>query len=326
VKEIRLNRNEIPYTPPKRVIRAAEESLSNLNRYTERKDMEHLRTFVAKYANASKERIIVGPGSDLLLREIVHTLSRGRKVITVNPTFLPTLQAAKQFATKLTKIQITPPEFALPFEVMEREITEQSLVIIDNPNNPTGRLLLDEESIRKIVENPEVVLVVDEAYYEFSGVTCAPLVKEYPNLVITRTVDKALSLAGARVGYLIGGTKVMDALSSFWTFLPQPSLHAAMEALKDPGYSRKNIRKITKERERVGEELRKMGVDVSPSSTNFLLIKTALPDLGRKLQDRGILVLDLSAYWLPSFMRVSVGTPKENDIFLSEMQKILDEQ
>jgi histidinol-phosphate aminotransferase len=326
LKEIRLDRNEMPYRPPKRVLLAAEESLSNLNRYTERTDMENLRTLLAKYADVSKERIITGPGSELLLREIIHTFSAERKVITVNPTFLPTLQAAKQVARKLTKIQITPPEFAIHSEVLEREISEPSLVIIDNPNNPTGTLLLDEERVRQIVEHPEVVLVIDEAYYEFSGVTYAPLVAEYPNLVITRTIDKALSLAGARVGYLIGGTAVLDAVSSFWTFLPQPSLHATLEALKDPGYSRKNIRKITEERKRVGEELREIGVDVYPSSTNFLLIKTTVPDLGKKLEDRGILVLDLSAYWLPSFIRVSIGLPEENDIFLSEMQKMLKPQ
>lgn len=326
MKEIRLDRNEIPYRPPKRVILAAQESLLHLNRYTTREDMENLRTLIAEYAHVSKERIIVGPGSDLLLRELIHTFSTERKVITVNPTFFPTLQAAKQVATKLTKIQITPPEFIVHWKVLEREITEPSLVIIDNPNNPTGTLLLDEECIRKIVENPQVVLVIDEAYYEFSGVTYAPLVEEYPNLVITRTADKALSLAGARVGYLIGGTQVLDALSSFWTFLPQPSLYAAMEAFKDLRYSQKNILKITREKRRVGEELRKMGVDVYSSSTNFLLIKTAVPDLGTKLKDRGIQVLDLSAYWLPSFMRVSIGTPKENDIFLFEMQKIVETQ
>jgi histidinol-phosphate aminotransferase len=326
LKEIRLDRNEIPYRPPKRVIIAAKESLLHLNRYTTRKDMENLRTLIAEYADVSKERIIVGPGSNLLLREIIHTFSTQRKVITVNPTFLPTLQAAKQVATKLTKIQITPPEFTVHCNVLQREITEPSLVIIDNPNNPTGMLLLDEECIRKIVENPDIVLVIDEAYYEFSGVTYSPLVEEYPNLVITRTADKALSLAGARVGYLIGGTQVLDALSSFWTFLPQPSLYAAMEAFKDLRYSQKNILRITRERRRVGEELRKMGVDVYPSSTNFLLIKTAVPDLGTKLKDRGILVLDLSAYWLPSFMRVSIGTPKENDIFLFEMHKIIETQ
>jgi histidinol-phosphate aminotransferase len=241
----------------------------------------------------------------------------------VNPSFFPTAQCAKEFVAKLIKIQLRPPEFNLNADIITNETNEPSIVIIDNPNNPTGKILMDREMAEAILENKNALLVVDEAYYEFSGVTFADMVEEYTNIAVVRTLDKAFGLAGARIGYLIAGEDFLDAFSTFYAFLPQSSLYSAMEAVKDPSYIKKNIESIIKERERVSKELEKMGFQVYPSITNFLLIKTNIPDVARELKDREILVFDLSNQWRPGYIRVSIGTSKENDIFLSSIKEIL---
>ena len=315
---IKLNMNELPYLPPKNVIAAAEKGLLELNRYANPADLELLRELLAEYSGVNKEKIILGPGSDLLLREIVQIFSRKRKIVMPSPSFLPTVRSAKQFAKKLVSIRLSPPDFKLHHEILIDELKEPSLLIIDNPNNPTGKVLLDRKTVESIVKDENVLFVIDEAYYEFSGVTFADIIKDCPNLAITRSMDKAFSLAGARIGYIIAGDSFLKELSSFYIYLPQSSLYAASEALKNPEYMRTNIEKIIKERERVLRKLCERKVKVYRTSTNFLLIKTEIPDITGMFRDIGILILDLSNQISPGFIRVSIGNPEENDMFLKE--------
>jgi histidinol-phosphate aminotransferase len=321
-RTIKLNMNEMPFNPPEEVIEAARKALSNLNRYTDPEDIERLRGLLADYSAVPKKHIILGPGSDLLLREAIQTCSKGRKVIVVSPSFFPTVQAAKQFATRLISIRLSPPEFDLDLHFLIDELKEPSLVIIDNPNNPTGKILLDRDAAEAIIENRDALLLIDEAYYEFSGMTFAHMVQNSPNLAITRTMDKAFSLAGARVGYAIAGKAFLEAFSSFYAFIPQSNLEAAAEALKNPDYMKKNIHRIIKERARVMKKLGELDIQVFPSSTNFFLAMTKIPDAVRKLRDIGILISDLSNQLPPGFIRISIGTREENDIFIAGYKKI----
>ena len=316
--------NEMPYPPPQNVIQAAEKGLSVLNRYASPEDRELLQSLLAKYSGVPKKHVITYPGSDLVLREIVHIFSTDRKVIIVYPTFFPTFYAVKQFAKKFLKIPLQPPNFTLNTELLFKELNEPSLVIIDNPNNPTGKILLDKEIVETILRNKTALLVIDEAYFEFSKMSYADMVEEYPNLAIGRTISKAFGLAGTRIGYIIGGKTFLDAFFSLSIILPQPSLFAAIEAMKNPEYSNKNVELISNERERVRRRLKEIGLQVYPSTTNFLLIDTNLPYIGTKLLERGIHVLDLSDRWLSGFIRVAIGTQDENDIFLSNMREILE--
>jgi histidinol-phosphate aminotransferase len=314
--------NEVPYLPPKRVIEAAKKGISQLNRYANPRDLELLRELLADYSSVSKNHIVLGPGSNLLLREIIHSFSLERKVIMVNPSFFPVAHFANNFVTKLIRIQLRPPKFSLNTDIIKTEVNEPCLVILDNPNNPTGNILMNRKIAEDILENKNVLLVVDEAYYEFSGITFADMVENHPNLSVVRTLDKAFGLAGARIGYLIAGKSFLDAFSTFYIYLPQPTLYSALEAMKDPSYIKKNIDLIINERERIGEKLAEMGFQVFPSVANFLLIKTDISDMTRELEDRGISVSDVSNQWLPGYIRVSIGTPEENNFFLSVIKKI----
>ena len=322
LRAIRLHMNEVPYPPPQDVIEAAREGLSKLNRYADPEELERLRGLLADYSGVSKHHVILSPGSDLLLREVIHAFSKGRKIVMVSPSFFPTVQATKQFATRRLSIRLSPPAFGLGLEPLMDALEEPSLVIIDNPNNPTGRMLLDRQAVEAIVERGETLLVIDEAYYEFSEMTFADMVEGHPRLAITRTMDKAFSLAGARVGYAIAGEAFLKAFFSFYAYLPQPSLYAAMEALRHPDYMRENVRRIIEERERLWQRLDELGVRVYPSSTNFLLVRAEIPDVARRLRDANVLVSDVSNQLPPGFIRVSVGTREENDAFVTRYMKV----
>jgi histidinol-phosphate aminotransferase len=313
---LELDLSEMPYPPPESVIEAARTSLRYLNRYAEPGALERLAGLLAEYAGVRREQIVLGPGSDLLLRELVMCFGAGRKVVMASPTFLATVQVARRLAGKLVSIRLSPPEFSLGREALLEELAEPSLVVIDNPNNPTGRLVLDRETVDEILDRPDTLVVVDEAYFEFSGLTFAALVRNHGNLALARTLDKAFSLAGAGVGYLVAGEIFLDTFSRFSTFLPQASLQAAAEAVRRPGYMWKNVELIMKERERLRGELGISGAVVYPSSTNFLLIRSRVPGLAEALREEGVLVLDLAEQLGPGYLRVAVGTPTQNDAFV----------
>lgn len=323
MKEIKLNMNEMPYSLPSEIIRAGQEGVSMINRYPSPQDQELLKQLLAEYAGVPKRNLIVYPGSDLILRELIHIFSKERKVIMVYPTFFPTFFAAQQFAPKLVTIPLDPPKFDLDFNQLIKELNEPSFVIIDNPNNPTGKILMDIEMVESILEKKDVYLVVDEAYYEFSNVSFANLVLKYPNLAIGRTISKAFGLAGSRIGYIIGGEEFLEKFSSTSIMLPYVGLCAALEAMKNLMYINKNIEMTIREKERVSRELEKMKLQVYPSTTNFLLVNTKIDEIGEKLAEKGILVLDLSSRWRPGFVRVSIGTKQENNVFLSNLKEII---
>ncbi|MHA1726810.1 MAG: pyridoxal phosphate-dependent aminotransferase [Promethearchaeota archaeon] len=324
MKIIKLNMSENPYLPPPRVKEAAQKGLALLNRYTNPQDLDVLRDKIAHYANVSKKHIILSPGSDLLLREIIHLFSANRKVIMVNPSFFPIASHAKKKVKKLLRIQLRPPNFELDSSLIINEIKDTpTLIIIDNPNNPTGKILLNHKMVTSILEYKNALLVIDEAYYEFSQVTYGDLVESHPNLAVVRTLDKAFSLAGVRIGYLIAGDIFLSEFSTFFMYLPQVTLYSALEALKNPEYIYPNINRIIQERNRMKRELEQFGISVFSSDTNFLLMKIKHPKIVEELEKRGILVSDISQYWLPGYIRVSIGTPQENDIFLSNLKEIL---
>jgi histidinol-phosphate aminotransferase len=319
---IRLDLNENPYPPPRNILEEARKGLREINRYCEPACLEELKRSIEEYTGVPERHIIVSPGSDMILREIIHIFSIDRKIIMLNPSFFPALECAKKYSRKMIKIHITPPEFNLNPEILLEEAKEPSLVIIDNPNNPTGKEFLDRDLVTGLLDNENTLLVIDEAYYEFTGRTFSKLINKYSNLAITRTLDKGFSLAGLRVGYLLAGDKFLEGLSDYKAILPRPSVYAAIAALKEKQYMVGNVRRIISERERLLKELGKLGIEAYNSSANFILVRSDIIDLGEKLRMKGIAIRDLSTQWIPGYYRVSIGLPEENDILLEKLREI----
>ncbi|MCE4614266.1 MAG: histidinol-phosphate aminotransferase family protein [Desulfurococcales archaeon] len=321
---IRLDFNENPHPPPRIVVEEARRGLSEVTRYCEVKYLEELKLLIGEYTNIPRDRIIVSPGSDIILREIIHTFSVNRKVIMLNPSFFPALECARRHSRKILKFQVTPPDFKLNAEILMKEIKEPSLVIIDNPNNPTGMEFLNHDLVIKLLDNKNTMLVIDEAYYEFSRKTFSGLISNYSNLAITRTLDKGFSLAGLRIGFLLAGDMFKEGLSDFATILPRPSVYAAIAALKNREYVRENVERIISERERLISELKELGVEAYPSATNFILIRSDILGLSEKLRIKGIAIKDLSSEWIPGYYRVSIGLPEENDFLVKSLKELLN--
>ncbi len=317
-----LNLNEMPYLPPKEVLEEARKGIDKLNRYASSEDLQRLKHLVAHYAGTGEQHIIIGPGSDFLLREIILLLAANRKIVMVSPSFLPTVETAKRLSKRLVRIRLRPPDFRLDEQSLVAEIDQPSLVIIDNPNNPTGAILMSQRTAEAVLQKPDTFLVTDEAYYEFSRMTLSPLIDTHENLIISHTLDKAFSLAGARVGYLLAGNQIVEAMTSFAPILPQPCLLAALQALSDPDYMKANVSRIISERKRVQKMLEPTGADVYGSHTNFLLINTHITDAAELLKTAGVLVSNVSGQLPSEFIRVTIGTSEENDRFIDALKSI----
>jgi histidinol-phosphate/aromatic aminotransferase/cobyric acid decarboxylase-like protein len=204
-------------------------------------------------------------------------------------------------------------------------------VIIANPNAPTG-ILLPVEGIRKILEkNPGRVVIVDEAYADFSGVSVVPLTKKYENLLVVRTFSKSYSLAGIRCGYAIGQKPLIDALNvvknSFNSYtLDSLTIKIASAACKDGGYYDMINERIINIRDKAAGFLREIGFTVLNSSSNFLFVKrdgTGGEYLFSELRKNGILTRHFKGGRTEDFIRVTVGTERETEEFLKAIEKLI---
>ncbi len=322
---IELNRNELSYPPPASVIEAARKGLQGVNRYATIGEIGELKRALSDYCGAAEESVFVASGVEILLGQLLQLFSRRGKIVIIAPTFFIITRVAESLGTKVLKVRLTTPSFSLPLEPLIDEARSAALVVIDSPNNPTGRLLLDRGSTRRLCESSSGMLLVDESYYEFADFSVIDMVKDYTNLTVTRTMSKAFGLAGLKVGYMAAGEAVLSDLSSLEVALrpTTPSACATVAALKDIKYMTNNVALVSEERERVSREASAMGVEVYPSSTNFLLMRTSQANAARKLKERGVVVFDPSNQFPSQFIRVSIGTPEENGIFLSSLAEIL---
>ncbi len=324
----KLDLNEPPFKPPERVLEAAKRATELVNRYPPSDLLEEVRSLLAEYCRVEPERIVITPGGDAHLEELTWYFAAPRGVVVApKPCFFMYHDILVHLKVKTDFVVLQPPGFELNEEEFYEKSMHADLVYVDNPNNPTGKLLLEPAMIEKIASETSAIVLVDEAYYEFTNVTAAHLVKEHPNLAVARTMSKAFCIAGLRVGYAILGDKALQAFhkETMEHRVSTPSLAAAAEALRDPSYAKEVIAWIHRERERVRRELERMGFDVVPSITNFLLVNTRIPDVARMLAERGVLVRSMEELiGVPGYIRVSIGSIEENNAFLEEIERIVN--
>jgi histidinol-phosphate aminotransferase len=318
-----FNSFENPFLPAESVQKAAEKGLSEINRYADIQDLKTLKNLLSEYIfNFLPDKIIVSHGSDMLLREIINIFSAGRKIIVFQPSFFHISRFATQQATKIIKIQLSPPNFNFDVDFLLSELKEPTLMLVDNPNNPTGKLILDNTLIEKILKNNNSLLVVDEAFYEYSTHTFAPFIEKYQNLAIIRTMDKAFSLAGLRLAYLLAGEYFLKYLSDYPQLLSKPTIYAAIDSLQNPSEMNQNVMAVISEKERVSKTLKELNFEIYPSFTNFLLVKSPIAELQTILLQKDIQIYDLSNTYLSNFYVITIGTFDENDVLINTIWKI----
>jgi histidinol-phosphate aminotransferase len=329
-----LNTNESPFSLSPQltaaIARRIEEVAKNLNRYPDR-DATVLRTGLANFINElsgtsfTLENIWAANGSNEIIQSIF--LAFGEKGAI---GFTPSYSMHPLIARVTNTTWIDGPrrsDFSLDVEIAKKEIAkaQPALTFITSPNNPTGTSLrLDEiEELAKCVTG---LLVVDEAYAEFSDEDSAvTLIDKYPHVIVIRTMSKAFSFAGVRLGYLVANSAVIEAL--FLVRLPY-HLSAITQAAAEVALDYRedllgNVRTLIAERDRVRSELEALGLSVVPSKANFLLFSgfdISAQLLWKSLLDAGVLIRDVG---LSGYLRVTIGSEAENTLFIKAVTAIL---
>jgi histidinol-phosphate aminotransferase len=327
---IKLDMNESPYGPSPKA-RAALNTFIATNRYPDF-EQHALRAAIGNYLNRPAEQIICGAGLDDVLNTFMHAvLEPGDEVIISEPTFGVYRALVSLYDGVTVDVPLTAG-FDLDLDRILSSITERTkFVIICTPNNPTGNLL-NFQAIEQIVAEAARMVVIDEAYAEFAGSSHLDLMDRYPNVAIFRTMSKFAGLAGMRVGYGVFPPALMPFLAPVtpaFHNISMASRAATIAALDDLDHLNGVVAGIIADRDRLADELEAIpGVTPLPSSTNFLLVRLPVDDAGQvigELAQRGVFVRhfpnpDLG---LRDCLRVTVGLPAENRVFIDELRDIL---
>ena len=332
--EATLNTNENPFSLSPELVSAIAARISqvaaNLNRYPDR-DARELRNGLASYINQlsgtslSASQVWVANGSNEIIQSLFLAFG-DRAAIGFLPSYSMHPLIARVTSTEWVDGK-RRSDFSLDIDSAITQIAQvaPALTFITTPNNPTGEAISIDD-IEKIAQTVPGLLVVDEAYAEFSDQRSAvTLIEKYPQIVVIRTMSKAFSFAGARVGYLLAHPSVVDAmmLVRLPYHLSTLTQGAALVALDFKDELLSGVAVLRAERDRVASPLREMGLTVLPSQANFLLFsgfQTSSPQLWQEMLDRGILIRDVG---LSGYLRTTIGTGAENDKFLHALRECL---
>ena len=329
VIKLASNENVLPPTPA--ALRAAKRALLTVNRYPDG-GCFYLKKALARRLGVRPENIIVGNGSDeIIVLALQAFLKRGEEVIIARPTFL-IYELASRIAG--AKIKFAPlKDFRYDIPGMARLISGKTkLIFISNPDNPTGTYVTKKEIDFLVSRTPKnTILYFDEAYFEFAkNIRDFPNTMKYiknKNIIITRSFSKIYSLAGLRIGYGIAKREIIDCLNRVREPFNVNSVAqaAAYVSLNDKRYVERTIKFVEKAKSFLYKELDSLGLKYIPSVTNFVLINTGKDSkkVYRKLLKRGIIVREMSPWKLTGFIRVTVGTMKENRKFIKVLKDIL---
>jgi histidinol-phosphate aminotransferase len=339
---VKLNQNENPWDLPEALKRRVLEKalLRPWSRYPDF-DPRELLAALARFSRWRADGILAGNGSNELIEALLLvTVSPGTKVVIPQPTFtlyslMTTILGGEPVFVPLRReAPGGAAGFAYDVEALlaAREASGASVTIVCSPNNPTGTSL-PLADVERLCAASDSLVVVDEAYHEFSGRSAVPLLERHANLVVLRTFSKAMALAGLRVGYLLASPDLVREVNKARlpynvNFFSQAAAIAAIEEY-EPVLA-PTVRELTAERERLLSRLADVpGVRAHASDANFFLLEMTGADPGAvfaSLLRRGVLVRDVTSYpMLSSFLRVSVGSAEENDAFLHALGTALTE-
>lgn len=333
LKEIaKLASNENPLGPSPKALSAIRQALGRINRYPEGSCF-YLRKDLSKKLKVAPENLIFGNGSDEIIDIIVKTFSNsGDEILTADTTFLEYKIIAQQNGREVKTVALK--DFRYDLDKIKDAISPKTRIIfIANPNNPTGAYLTAQEVDDFLEEVPcDIVIVFDEAYFEFVDKEDFPLSLSYlkeenKNVIILRTFSKIYGLAGLRIGYGIA----QEDFIRYMEGARQPfnvnylAQEAALASLKDRDFVNR-VKKLVKEGKRyLYDELDKLGLAFILSAANFILIdlnKSGL-EIFNKLLKKGVIVRDMEQYGLNNFIRVTVGTTRENKKFIEALREVI---
>lgn len=320
---IKLNTNENPYPPSPKVFAALRKALDPSLRLYPEPLSDSLRAVAAGVYGVKPENIIAGNGSDEILSILLRSFVGPRDRVAFSLPTYSLYDTLVEIQDGVAARVDFPEDFSLPQSLAEQNA---ALTFLCNPNAPSGTLVTLPEIV-KLAETVAGILVVDEAYIDFAaseGASSIPLVHQLPNLVVMRTFSKSFSLAGMRIGLafaskeiIAGMMKVKDSYN-----LNRLSMVAAMAALQDMAWMKRNAERIQRSRTKLTRGLKRLGYEVYPSHANFVLARKRernLKPVYDELKQRKILLRYFDTPGLRDCLRITVGTPKEVQALLKEL-------
>ena len=331
---IKLASNENPLGPSPRAVSAIKKCLSGINRYPDAQGF-YLKKRLAKYFSLEPENFIIGNGSDELIDVVIKTfVEPDENIITADTTFLEYEIISQVNDRKIKKAPLRYFKYDLG-AILKLVDKKTKLIFIANPNNPTGTYVTKYEVADFLDALPETVVVVfDEAYDAFIDVDDYPdslsYLRRKKKIITLKTFSKSYGLAGLRLGYAIAERELI----SYMERVRQPfnvnilAQAGGLAALDDKDFLKKTRRLVLGGKDFIYQELSKMGLGFLPSVANFILIDTGKDSLEvfKAMLKFGVIVRDMKQYGLKDFIRVTIGTQKENERFIRVLRKVLKEK
>jgi histidinol-phosphate aminotransferase len=329
-KYIKLNTNENPYPPSKRVMEVMKNAVNGDLKLYPDPTCSELIDELADYYSLEKDQIFIGNGSDEVLAfSFMAFFSKDRKILfpDISYSFYPVYAQLLDLNYELVKLD---ENFNVSLEEFKKE---NGGVIIPNPNAPTAKYIHIEE-LKKLVEaNKDSVVIIDEAYIDFGGESMIKFINEYDNLLVIQTLSKSRALAGLRVGFAFGHKDLIEGLNRIKNSInsytiDRVAISGAAEAIRDEEYFQEITKKIISTREKTVEDLESLGFMVLESKANFVFASHKEVQgkvLYEKLKDNGVLVRYFNKERIDNFLRISIGTDDEMAVLLDKLKIILDE-
>ena len=330
MKYVKLNTNESPFPPAPAVLEAINAAeIDHLNLYPD-PEGKALREKLAEHYGVKMENVFLANGSDELLNFFFMTFCDEEKPVAypaVSYGFYPVYAS-------LYRLPHTEVPLREGFRLEPEDYCGIGKnIVIANPNAPTGRVIAVDDIERIVKSNPDHVVMIDEAYIDFGGESCLPLVEKYENLLVCQTFSKFRSLAGGRLGFAIASPALIEDLdkikySTNSYNINRLTMAAAIATIESNDYYAGNSRKIQANRAYTIEELAKLGFETLPSKANFIFTRCPRVPGGklyRELKARGVLVRHWEKPEIADWCRVTIGSREQMDIFLERVREIVKE-
>lgn len=329
---VKMASNENALGPSPKAMAAIRKNLARVHRYPEG-GCHYLRRKLSRRLGVREEELVFGNGSDELLVFAVRVfVGQGDEVIIADPTFL-----IYEIATSVESgvvIRVPMKDFRYDLDAMRSKISPRTkLIFIANPDNPVGTYISEKALTNFLRFVPkQVVVVLDEAYYDFARVKkdypeSLKLLKDFKNLIVTRTFSKAYGLAGLRIGYAVTSPEISSALNKVREPFNVNSLAqaAAAAALDYAGFLKKTVKTVNEGRVFLTSEIRDLGFRPVDTVTNFILfdLKQEAQPVYESLLKQGVIVRPMNGWGLKTFLRVTIGTRKDNARFVKALKKAI---
>lgn len=328
-KYIKLNTNESPYPPSESVIKAINENeVKDLRLYCD-PECKKLRNTLAELMDVEDKNIFLSNGSDDILNFAFMAYGdNGAAFPDITYGFYSVFAELYGIKTEIIPLK---DDFTIDTEAF---CGQNRLVVIANPNAPTGIELPLDEIEKVILSNPDSIVLIDEAYVDFGGSSCVDLTRKYDNLLCVGTFSKSRSMAGARLGFAVASKEIIADLEKIKYSTNPYNINrltqiAGVAAIKDNAYYMDNCKKIIETRDYTVNELEALGFRVLPSKTNFIFAesnKISGKELYEKLKDKGVLIRHFEKERIRNFNRITIGSPEEMGFFISIVKEILGEK